>query len=270
MAGVVALLAVSSAWAQQGVLSPAQSAAKAKRIIQQTIQALGGQKYLDVREQTCDGQAAFFGHHDQISGYEKVYDYNIFPDKERTEYSSKRDIIDVYNGKQGWTLDHGGVSDISATKISDFQAGTRRDINNLFRFWLKEPGIQYQYDGPDVVDLKQVDWVEVTDPQQRTTKIAVAQLTNLPVRAIYVSRDPATHERTEETEYFSNYQMVDGIETPFQDTRTRNGQKLFQFFVSKCQYNTPLEAGFFTRQSLEERWAKLGGNKKKKKKKHHD
>jgi len=266
VAVALALFAISSARAQQGVLGPAESAAKAKRIMHQAIEALGGQAYLNVREQTCQGRVAFFGHHNQLSNYQKIYDYNIFPDKERTEYSSKRNIIDVYNGKQGWTLDRGGVSDLPAREIADFQGGTRRDINNLFRFWLQEPGLEFQYDGPDVVDLKQVDWVQVTDAEHRTTKIAVSQLTGLPVRAVYISRDPVTHERTEETEYFSNYQKVQGIETPFQDTRTRNGQKIFQFFITSCQYNSHLDPGLFTRQSLEERWAKLGGHKKKKEK----
>jgi hypothetical protein len=261
--GALAFFAVSGARAQQGVLSPEQSAAKAKQIIQQAIQALGGQTYLNVREQSCEGQVAFFGHHNELNNYEKIYDYSIFPDKERTEYSSKRNIIDVYNGKQGWTLDRDGVSDMPASSIADFQSGLLRDINILFRFHLNDPGLSFQYDGPDVVDLKQVDWVEVTDPQNRTTKIAIAQITHLPVRAVYISRNPLTHEETEETEYFSDYQNVQGVETPFQDTRTRNGNKVFQFFISTCRYNESLQPDFFSRQSLEERWAKLGGKKKK-------
>lgn len=267
LVGALALLAVSSVWAQEGVLSPSQSAAKAKQIMQESIQALGGKTYLNAREQSCVGQLAYFGFHSQLTNYEKVYDYSVFPDKERTEYSSKRNIINVFNGKQGWTLDRGGVSDLPADQIADFQAGIHRDINNLFRFWLKDPGLQFQYDGPDVVDLKQVDWVEVTNAQHLTTKIAIAQISHLPVRAVYISRDPVTHERTEEIEYFSNYQKIQGIETPFQDTRTRNGQKFFQFFVKSCTYNSQLPANFFSRQSLEQRWAKLGG---KKKKRHHD
>lgn len=261
--GATALFAVSAACAQQGVLSPSQSAAKAKQIIQQAIRALGGQAYLSVREQTCQGQVALFGNHNQLNNYQKIYDYNLFPDKERTEYSSKRNIIDVYNGKQGWTLDRGGVSAMPAASIADFQAGLHRDINILFRFHLNQPGLEFQYDGPDVVDLKQVDWVEVTDPQNRTTKIAISQMTHLPVRAVYISRDPVTHGETEETEYFSNYQDVQGVQTPFQDTRTRNGNKIFQFFVTSCQYNASLAPDFFSRQSLEKRWAELGGKKKK-------
>jgi hypothetical protein len=105
----------------------------------------------------------------------------------------------------------------------------------------------------------------VTNPEHLTIRIAVSRLTHLPVRADYISRDPDTHARTIETEMFSNYQKVEDIETAFQDTRTRNGNNVFQLFVSICHYNTGLKPEFFTHQSLEERWNQLGGNKKKKK-----
>jgi hypothetical protein len=264
---VVALWLVTAAGAraQEGVLTPAQSAAKAKQIIQQAIDALGGQAYLNVRDQTCEGRVALFGHNNQLINYQKVYDYNLFPDKERTEYSEKRNIIDVYNGKQGWSLDRGGITDMSPDAVADYLKGLKRDINNLFRFQMKEPGLDYEYGGRDVVDLKEVDWVEVTNPEHLTIRIAVSRLTHLPVRADYISRDPDTHARTIETEMFSNYQKVEDIETAFQDTRTRNGNNVFQLFVSICHYNTGLKPEFFTHQSLEERWNQLGGNKKKKK-----
>ncbi len=263
--GALGLVAAVGARAQEGVLTPAQSAAKAKQLIQETIDALGGQTYLGVRDETCDGRVAFFGHNNQLINYQKVIDYNLFPDKERTEYSEKRNIIDIYNGNQGWSLDRGGVTDMSPDAIADFQKGLKRDINNLFRFQMKEPGLDYQYVGRDVVDLKEVDWVEVTNPEHLTIKIAVSRLTHLPVRADYISRNAKTHERTIETEMFSNYQKVEGIEIPFQDTRTRDGNNVFQFFVGTCHFNTGLKPDFFTRQSLEDRWNQLGGNKKKKK-----
>ena len=261
----LALAGAGSARAQEGVLSPEQSAAKAKQLIQEAIVALGGPTYLAVRDQTCEGRVAFFGHHNQLANYEKVFDYNLYPDKERTEYSSKRNIIDVYNGHKGWTLDRGGVSDMSASAIADFQSGLKRDVNNLFRYRLKEPGLEFRYAGPDVVDLKQVDWVEVTDSGHHTIKVAIDRYSHLPIRAVYISRNAKTHERVEEIEYFSIYQKVEGVETPFQDTRTRDGQKVYQFFVRTCHYNTGLKPDFFTKQSLEERWKQLGGNKKKKK-----
>ena len=266
-AAIAALVfaAAAGARAQQGVLTPDQSAAKAKQVIQQAIDALGGQTYLNVRDQTCEGRVAFFGHNSQLINYQTVFDYNLFPDKERTEYSKKRNVIDVYNGDKGWSLDRGGVTDASADAIAEFQQGLKRDINNLFRFQMKEPGLDYQYNGRDIVDLKAADWVEVTNPEHLTIRIAVSRLTHLPISAEYISRNPKTHERTVETEMFSNYQKVEGVETPFQDTRSRDGNKTFQFFVTNCHYNTGLKPDFFTRESLEQRWNELGGNKKKKK-----
>lgn len=263
--GAVVVAGVVPAPAQQGVLTPEQSSAKAKQLIQQTIAALGGQTYLDVRDQACRGRVAFFGHHGDLNDYEEMWDYNLFPDKERTEYSKKRNIIDLYSGKQGWTLDKGGVSTMPASAITDFQNGLKKDVNLLLRFDLKNPNLQFSYGGRDIVDLKEVDWVEVDNGEQWTTRIAIGRLTHLPVEAVYISRDPVTRERSTETEFFSNYQPVQGVETPFQDVRTRNGQKIYQLWITHCDYNTGLQPSFFTKESLEERWQKLGGNKKKKK-----
>lgn len=265
MAAIAALgiAAVAAAWAQAGVLTPAQSTAKAKQLIQQTIEALGGQAYRDVRDKTCQGRVAFFGHYNQLVNYQKVYEYTLLPDKERTEFSKKRDIIDIHNGDHGWSLDRGGVTDMSADAIANYQKELKRDINYLFRFELKKPGLDFQYGGRDIVDLKEAEWIEVTDPEHLTIKIAISRLTHLPIRAEYISRNSTTHARTVEVDQFSNYQKVQGIETPFQQTRSRNGTKEYQFFVSGCRYNTGLKPAFFTKASLDLRWKQLGGKIKK-------
>src|ERR1700684_3528812 len=44
------------------ILMPDQSTAKAKQIIQQATNALGGSAYLDMRDFTCTGSAGQFGH----------------------------------------------------------------------------------------------------------------------------------------------------------------------------------------------------------------
>jgi len=61
MVAALGLVGAVGARAQEGVLTPAQSAAKAKQMIQQAIDALGGQTYLGVRDETCEGRVAFFG-----------------------------------------------------------------------------------------------------------------------------------------------------------------------------------------------------------------
>ena len=60
------------------------------------------------------------------------------------------------------------------------------------------------------------------------------------MRKVVETRDPKTRMHSEEIEYYSNYHPIDGIQTPFQITRERNGIKIYQVFFDKCDYNTGL------------------------------
>ncbi len=245
-------------------MMPAESAAKAKEILQQAIQALGGTAYLNLRDATCEGRLSQFGHAGELNGFEKFVDYTIPPFKDRTENLPKRNIITVMNGDKGWTLDRGGVSDASGADIAHFEEDTKKDIDYILRSRMKEPNMIFRYAGPDIVDLKQVDWVELVDSDNRTIRIAISQSTHLPVRKIVDTRDANTRMKTDEVEYYSNYQPLNGVETPFQITRERNHIKIYQVFFDKCEYNTNLSDSLFTKQSLDERWEKVGKSARKK------
>jgi hypothetical protein len=239
-------------------LMPEQSAAKAKQILQQAIEALGGSTYLNVHDSTCTGRLGQFDHAGELTGFGHFIDYEVPPDKERQENLPKRNIIEVYNGDKGWDLDRGGVSEAPQVDLADFVEGNKKDIDNILRLRIHEPGMIFRYGGPDIVDLKQVDWVELVDSDNRTIRIAIATATHLPVRKVVDTRDDRTRTKSEEIEYYSNYHPLEGIQTPFQITRERNGIKIFQVFFDKCEYNTNLSDSLFTRESLDERWAKVG------------
>jgi outer membrane lipoprotein-sorting protein len=245
------------------LLLPEQSAAKAKQLLQQAIQALGGDAYLNVRDVTCSGRASQFGHSGELTGYVEFFDYTKLPDKERTEYSSKRNIIEVYNGDKGWILDRGGVQDAPEEALTERRENEKKDIDALLRHRMKEPGMVLRYAGPDVVDLKEADWVELVDSEGRTIRIALDRSTHLPIRKVVVTRDSSTRLRTEEVEYYSNYHPIQGLETPFQVASERNGLKISQVFLKECQYNTGVSDSLFTKESLNERWAKVGKKSKK-------
>jgi len=252
------------------VLMPDQSAAKAKQILQQGIQALGGSSYLNVKDVTCTGRLSQFGHSGELEGFESFVNYAQPPSKARTENLPQRNIIEVYNGDKGWTLDRGGVSDAPPTDLARFEGDTRKELDNILRHRIQEPGMIFRYAGADVVDLHQVDWVELVDSENRTIRIAFDQASHLPLRKIVELRDPETNLKTEEIEYYSNFHPLDGIQTPFQVTRERNRIKIYQVFFESCQYNTGLEDSLFTRESLEDRWAKIGKKGKDKKKDKND
>jgi hypothetical protein len=265
---VFAIASVPARGQDDEILLPEQSAAKAKALLQGMIQALGGNAYLNVKDSTCHGRLGSFGHSGALSGYDVFMDFVKLPDKDRQEMSKKRNIIYVTNGDHGWVLDRGGVSEESADQIADNERELQLDLDYILRFRLNEPGMIFRYQGTDVVDLKEADWIEIDDPQGHEIHIAIAKLTHLPIRKEVAMRDPVTHMRTEEVDYYSNFQKVDGVMMYFQQTRFRNGMKVFQVFYDPdgCRFNTGLQDSFFTKESLEQRWAQVGGKKSKKNK----
>lgn len=261
----LALSAAPGSHAQDGqVLMPDQSAARAKQILQAAIGALGGQTYLNVHDATCTGTIGQFDHSGAVTGFGRFIDYSIPPDKERQENLPKRNEIEIYNGKQGWVLDRGGVSEAPASDLAEFQEDNLKDIDNILRHRIHEPGMIFRYAGPDIVQLKQADWIELVDNDNRTIRIAFAQSTHLPIQETVEMRDPKTQLTSQETDFFSDYHQVQGIQTAFQLERDSNGVKRFQAFFSRCDYNTDLSDSLFSRESLEERWAKIGKKERKK------
>lgn len=259
--------------AQEGeILLPEQSAAKAKELLQGMIQALGGPAYLNLKDSTCQGRLGSFGHSGALSGYETFWDFVKFPDKDRTEFSKKRNIINVSNGNQGWVLDRGGVSEESASQIADHQHDLQVDLDYILRYRLNESGMIFRYLGSDIVDLKEADWIEIDDPQGHEIRIAIAKLTHLPIRKEVAGRDPVTHVRNEQVDYYSNFENVDGVQLYFGQTRIQNGMKVFQVFYDPagCRINTGLQDSFFTKESLEQRWTQVGKKGKKEKGKDKD
>ncbi len=268
LASAVCLAPGHTANAQDSqVLLPEQSTAKAKQIMQQAIDALGGKAFLNVHDVTCTGNLSQFDHAGQLSGFEKFIDYSMPPSKDRTENLPQRNEIDVFNGDQGWNLDRGGVSPEPATLIAQHKDDVAKSLNNILRHRMNEPDMDISYAGQDIVDLKQVDWVQLMDPQDRTIRIAFDRTTHLPVQKIVESRDPRLHVNTTEVEYYSLYYDAGGVETPKQISRDRNNMKVYQVFFDKCEYNTGLPDSLFTKQPLDERWQKLPhkyhGSKKK-------
>ncbi len=245
-------------------MMPEQSAAKAKQLIQQLIEGLGGKVFLGVRESDCEGRLAQFGHNGDLTGYINFRDYWRYPDKNRTDYAKKGVIIDLYAGDQGWTMDKGGVTEQPASAITDFQEQVKTDFGNLLRLRLNEEGMVFRFGGGDFVDLKQVDWVEIVDRERRTFRIAIDRGTHLPIRMVVITRNDMTRERTEEVTIFSTFHAQDGVETPFQLTRTRDGRRVYQAFFTGCKYNPGFPDELFTRAALEKHFSEVGKKGKKK------
>ncbi|GAC1641446.1 MAG: hypothetical protein NVS9B14_23080 [Candidatus Acidiferrum sp.] len=283
VAACAALCAPRASAQAAETLMPEQSAAKAKEVLNRLISAMGGDAYLQTRETDCTGRLAQFEHNGDLSGYTNFRDYWHFPDKNRTEYEVKGakggllsvligslpfkggTVIELYNGEEGWTMDRGGVSEQSAVNIADFKEQTKRDIDNILRFRLKEEGMLFRYGGMDLVDMKPVEWVELVDREDRTFRLAVLQSSHLLARTVVITRDETTRERTEEVTAYGNYHMQGQVMAPLQVERKRDGRRLFQAFFDACSFDQHFPPDFFTKASLERKYSESYSKKDREK-----
>lgn len=268
-------MAVRASAQNPDTMMPEASAAKAKQILSDLINARGGAAYLEVKEGECSGTRAQFGHNEAVTGYVGFTDSRRYPDKERLEYSAKSHnlkgiintvigvegldwshggvIIALYNGDRGWTLDRSGITELPVTSVAEFQEQNKRNIDNVLKVRLKEPGWSYRFGGSDTVDLKEVEWVELTDSEQRTFRLAVDHSTRLLVRSVVTTENEETHERDDDVSMYTNYQLKDTVWTPMQVSRDHNGRRASQFFYTSCRYNPGYPNDFFEKAGLEKR-----------------
>ncbi len=266
-------------------MMPEQSVAKGKQILADMINALGGPGYTEVRESHCEGRRSQFGHNGEPLRPVLLpfSEYRRYPDKVRTEYVGKGHntilpflvgidgldwshggiIITLYNGDHGWTLDRSGVSELPATAISDFQEQVKRNVDNLLRLRLKEPGVAIRFGGSDTVDLKSVDWVEITDSQERRFRLAVDRSTHLLIRSAVITKDEETQQINEDVSIYSNYQLKDSVWTPLQISREHNGRRSVQIFYETCKYNPGFSGDIFEKSSLSKQAAQALAKKSK-------
>jgi len=262
LVAVCALAAPGTRAQNPETMSPEVKSAKAKQILNQLVEAMGGPLYQSVKSISCEGRMAQFGHSGAMTGFISFKEYRTYPDKRRIEYSKKANVIDVFSGDEGWTLDRGGVSEEPVTSISDFQLALKRDPNNLLRTRLKEEGLFVTYGGIGVADLKTVDWLEFEDSEDRRIRLGVDRSTHLLVRSIVQTANEETRERQEDVTVYTNYQSKDGVQLPMQITKERDGRRMSQVFYENCQLNPNLPEDLYTRASLEKRYKELGGKSK--------
>ena len=264
-------------------IAPEENEARAKKVLNQLMQGLGGQAFLGMRERQCDGRRALIGHDGALAGYVQLRESWNFPDKNRTDYYAKSRntmlgfiigvqdldithgglIITTFNGKEGWSMDKGGVSDMPEDTVVEFQAAVQRSPENLLRLGLKNPDYSVRWAGLDTVDLHEVDWVEISDREDRTYRLAVDRMTHLLVRSVVQVKDENTNQIREDTSIYTNYEPKGGVQVPMQITRERDGRRISQLFYETCEINPPLPPDYFTRQALVQRFKETGGKKGK-------
>jgi len=218
---------------------------KAKALVEQAIQALGGQTYLTIRDREQQGRGYSF-HHGRPSGTGAVFwSFWEFPDKERVEVTKQRDIAEVYVGNKGYEITYKGPRPIEQKDLDDYLRRRRFSLETVLRTWVNDPSVAFLYEGNAIAAQHPSLRVTLINAQNEAVTLYLDSETHLPVKKTFEWRDPVDRQKNLEEEIYENYRAVQGIMAPYNVTRYFNGDMAGERFFNSVSINQGLDQTMF-------------------------
>jgi hypothetical protein len=221
------------------------NAVKAKALLDQAIQALGGDAYLKVADMSQQGRTYSFHRGDATSAGVLFWRLVKFPERERIELTKQRDVVYVYNGIRGYEVTFKGTTSLDSKLLGDYLRRRDHSLEIVLRQWMKEPGVALFYEGSAIAADKPADQVSILTAKNDSVTLYLDSTTHLPIKKSYSWRDPSDNLPNKEEEIYDAYRPTQGIMTPYSLTRFYNGEMSNQRFVNTVTYNNNLNDSLF-------------------------
>src|ERR1700730_1550516 len=230
------------------VLQAETAQEKGKRIVNECLDALGGDRYLKMENREESGRAYSF-YREQLTGLSiaKIYTryYADVKDpahelavRERENFGKKEEFGVLFAQDEAYDITFRGARPLPQDRFANYKETTLRDFFCILRVRCREPGLIFESRGTDVIENSPVEIVDITDSDNRTTTVYFPQITKLPTLQAFYRRDPVTKDRIEEITRFSKYRDVGGgVQWPYAIERDRNGEKIYEIFSESVQVN---------------------------------
>jgi hypothetical protein len=222
-----------------------QNARKARALIDQAIEELGGPGYLNIKDMTQEGRTYSFHLGQPTSVGTVFWRFYRYPDQDRIEITKKRDIAYVYNGDKGYEITYKGIRSDDPKNVTDTVRRRRFALDWVLRHWLNDPGVALFYEGQSLANQKSCDQVTLMNTENEAVTLYFDIDTHLPVKKSFTWRDPSDKQKNIEDETYDAYRPEGGIMTPHTITRYFNGDMSNQRFLTSVTYNTNLSDSLF-------------------------
>jgi hypothetical protein len=226
---------------------------RGKRLIDETIAALGGKNFLSIQNRVEKGRAYSF-YRDRMTGLAQATFYTQYveaPDKpleqrERQSFGKDEDYLILFLEDAGYQVTYRGAKPLLKERWERYVDATYRNIFYILRQRLQEPGLIIEHTGTDVWQNTPVEIVRITDADNEIVEVYLHRTTKLPVRQTYSKLDEKTKFRDSYSSIFSKYRDVgNGVQWPYNIIAFRNGDKTFEIFSETVLVNQPgLEVKF--------------------------
>ena len=242
------------AHAQASAIPSAQSAPEAqgenrgRRLLEQMVDALGGDAWLNRTDWISYGKGATFyksqpnPYVSEFEEYTRAQPFGVrviivsklgvfIP-------TTKRDVAVIWTLDDGYEVTFRGKKELPKDEVEDYQRRRRHTLDVVVKDWLKQPGVMVTYEGTGLVGRRLADKVSVLTASNDEVTIALDESNHRPLSRTFQWRDATYKDYDMDEEQYDNYQPVQGIMTPLTITRLHNGDTVSQRYLTKVVYNS--------------------------------
>jgi hypothetical protein len=240
---------------------PAHIDPAARQMLDRTIQALGGQAFLNTKSMTSRGRAFFF-QDGNTAGMEPFVSQVVYPDKRRFTYGKNKRSLSmdtgnisyggetktvtlINNGDKGWELDQYGLIAQPDPQRQGWMLSNKYSLENLLRQRINDPGVLIQLGKVDFVDNVRTQGIEIIESGGISIRLDVSPANYLPTRIYYRVWNARDKDWDDYSDAYSDYKVIDGIQLPMHITRYLNGDRIGETFRNEAKLNEDYPAKMF-------------------------
>jgi hypothetical protein len=241
-----------------GALRAETSPGRGRQLVDKTIDALGGDAFLNMRTRTEMGRASSF-YHDRLSGFSvaRLYTKYLAPtsatrgeiglgEVQRQAFGKKQEDAVLFLTNGAYEVTFRGARPLPDDQVGRFRETTLHDIFYILRQRRDEPGMAFEAMGTEVVENQPVETLDIHDADNRNVTVWINSDTWLPVRQRFKRWDPVINERREEVTHYTNYRDAGNrVMWPHEIARERDTEKIFQMHSDRVTVDDALSDRLF-------------------------
>jgi len=225
---------------------------RGRKLIAETITAMGGEKFLGMRDRVEDGRAYSY-YRERLSGLGFARFETMYADlatgikmREKQIFGKNQDYFVLFPGDgTGWDVTFRGKKAIPEELVRNWEDGVVRNAMYILRCRTSEKDIIFERRSQDVFENQPVEIVDVTDSENRTVSLYLHASTKLPVRAYYRKQNPKDRGWDETDWRYAKYRLTQGVMWPWAITRSRNGERNLELYSNEVLINSGLSTASF-------------------------
>lgn len=212
----------------------------ARSVIDQAIEAMGGDAYRNVRSSTSQGRLFTFSK--KGKGFALYHDWTVYdPIKSRFQLGEgKRQYVEVYNAElnKGWSLEgERDVTELPAEAVKTFFEEVSVDLDVLLHSRLDEEGMSLFYYGPDeIAGEGNFEAVEFVDRTNNSAVVFFDRDTHLPskIETHYTDKVGVRHKREQQR---FNWHVIEGVNVALNLETYTDDELSSQQFIEQITFN---------------------------------